>query len=863
MDDHSFAFKQSSDSPSHPIPVPVGLAEEKSLQEGADHLISHQLHFSEPEEPTEQPPDQREIFHSQEDITPRTSSESQGSSFERTANPTSADSISSKPGNAYGSPLKIPFQEYQSTVSGDNSIQVQSDELARKENNTEPLDGNKNGTRILGGDLRRAPMDQLTLDLIQPLVRPQDPPCQKENLKFATFAQRSCELDSSISIPIHEDDPKASSKSDFNQAPDSASCAPEVNPQSLTSTPATEISSATVSNMTRSSAVPIQSEESSKRRRAIETYQIRLVNWYDASSPTNPRRSPIMVQNANGPCPLLALVNALILSTPSSLASVLVETLRVREQVSLGLLLDAVIDELMSGRRGDTAQNLPDVSELYAFLVTLHTGMNVNPRFIAAEDNPMNLVDVPIDTPMNFNNLRKPGGFEDTKEMNLYSSFAIPLIHGWIPPRSHPAFAALERTARTYEDAQNTMFREEELEVKLKSQGLGAEEEVMLEDIGSLKYFLSSTATQLTGYGLDTITESLAPGTIAILFRNDHFSTLYRHPKSGQLFTLVTDMGYAGHDEVVWESLVDVSGEGCEFFAGDFRPVGNVASDTQLQSHTTGQSGQDSWETVKRKHRKQLHTSQTGDSGVQGPSSDLPPVAELQLGKNEPKIVSSSTEQEDHDLALAMQLQEEEEERSRRDAAARRREDELSQSYLNNADYSGRRTFPGFARGGNGRGGAPNVPPRGSKVNSSGRGGSASSASRSTPQMTQRQSSSEDAPPPSYEQAAKGPAYHPPANHPAYPHALPNQIGNPSQPARPQSGRNRGSSAYSEHNAAYAGYSPTSHDHPRATGNRRARNSTGAGQLNGAPGVVRRRSDMVTSAIEDGDRGRDKDCVVM
>ncbi|KAM0805312.1 hypothetical protein BDR22DRAFT_798449, partial [Usnea florida] len=287
-------------------------------------------------------------------------------------------------------------------------------------------------------------------------------------------------------------------------------------------------------------------DESTRPNKAGETYQIRLVNWYDASSPTNPRRSPIMVQNANGPCPLLALVNALVLTTPSGITTALVETLRVREQVSLGLLLDAVIDELMSGRRRGSGGILPDVSELYAFLVTLHTGMNVNPRFVPLENS------------------------ADTREMRLYSTFSIPLIHGWIPPRNHPAFAALKRTAETYEDAQNIMFREEELEEKLKRQGLGPEEQLILEDIASVKYFLSSTATQLTGYGLDTVTETLAPGCVAILFRNDHFSTLYRHPKSGQLLTLVTDMGYAGHDEVVWESLVDVSGEGCEFFAGDF-----------------------------------------------------------------------------------------------------------------------------------------------------------------------------------------------------------------------------------------------------------------------------------------------------
>ena len=583
-----------------------------------------------------------------------------------------------------------------------------------------------------------------------------------------------------------------------------------------------------------------QQEEAAKMRRARETYQIRLVNWYDTSSPTNPRRSPIMVQNANGPCPLLALVNALVLSTPSGVTTALVETLRIREQVSLGLLLDAVIDELMSGRRSDEGK-LPDVTDLYTFLVTLHTGMNVNPRFVPVEEA-VNLMDAPIegDLPTNLHAARKAGGFEDTREMKLYSTFAIPLIHGWIPPRNHPAFAALKRTAKTYEDAQNVMFREEELEERLQRQGLTQEERLILEDIASVKYFLSSTATQLTGYGLDTMTETMAPGSIAILFRNDHFSTLYRHPRSGQLLTLVTDMGYAGHDEVVWESLVDVSGEGCEFFSGDFRPVGNVAGDTQQQPPPPpGDEGE--WTTVGRKPQRAPR------SDASTSHSHLPPLSTLNLSDNATPL-SPNTVQEDHDLALAMQLQEEEEERDRQEAAARRREDELSQAYLNSSDAQGRRTFPGFGRGATGARGGPSPPPRGA---ASGRYPPA----RQTPRKS-TSTESEDAPPPSYEQAAKGPAYIPPANSPAHPHASPDPSNNT---PRPTGQRPRQLTAYSEHAASYAG-SPTYGNSPRQ--GHVPRRSTG-GRGGGEPGMSRRRSGAPGSAVSLNDEKKEKDCIVM
>lgn len=496
-----------------------------------------------------------------------------------------------------------------------------------------------------------------------------------------------------------------------------------------------------------------------------ETYQIKLVSWNDSVAPDEIRKSPIMVQNANGPCPLLALVNALTLSTPRDVETPLVETLKTREQISLGLLLDAVLDELMSGRRGDTAQTLPDVSDLYSFLITLHTGMNVNPLFVSSETKETSLLDEPIlESPIESSAPRKPGGFEDTREMRLYSTFAVPLIHGWIPPRDHVALGALKRSARTYDEAQTLLFREEEIEYKLQHQGLTSEEQIMLEDVASVKYFLATSATQLTNYGLQCISESLRPGSIAILFRNDHFSSLYKHPQSGQLLTLVTDMGYAGHDEVVWESLVDVSGEGCEYFAGDFRPVGNVAGDTRSPSNQVSPDFNSGWSTVSRHDRSTRARElpdRNGRNSQTGPESGAPSNGFSLLSLDEPASSphSSKAEQEDHDLALALQLQEEEEDRERRATAARRRQDQLSQDYLDSQPSTNRRASGRGERRGVGQILSPSnsreqeirpmVPPR----------------VESQPRRKAENSSNEDAPPPTYEQAAKGPAYRPPADH--------------------------------------------------------------------------------------------------
>ncbi|KAK4031706.1 hypothetical protein C8A01DRAFT_21126 [Parachaetomium inaequale] len=441
-----------------------------------------------------------------------------------------------------------------------------------------------------------------------------------------------------------------------------------------------------------------------------ETYQIKNINWHDARAAKNPRTSPILVQNANGPCPLVALVNALTLTTPADKTNTaLVETLRSREQVSLGLLLDAVFDELMSERRTQPDVPLPDVTELYDFLKGLHTGMNVNPRYVPTPE---------VVTAFKRTSLTHlhptertdmiPGTFEHTKEMALYSTFSIPLIHGWLPSKDDAVYEAFSRQAASYEDVQNLLFREEELEEKLCNhhQGLSPEEQQIYQDILTIKSFLSISATQLTKSGLAVIKKAMKPGSVAILFRNDHFSTLYRHPQTLELLTLVTDAGYAGHAEVVWESLVDVNGERAEFFSGDFRVVGGAthdfqpgpSRDTVPENWTDAVDGDNNtnWTTVPAR-RGRTQTAR------QSAATDNPPL-------------SPKHEQEDRDLALALQLQEEEDERARTAQERHRRESILSEQFI---EQQGR--TPSTARGG--RGGASNV-----SMARGGRGG----ASRST-----------------------------------------------------------------------------------------------------------------------------------
>ncbi|EFY95165.1 DUF544 domain protein [Metarhizium robertsii] len=505
-----------------------------------------------------------------------------------------------------------------------------------------------------------------------------------------------------------------------------------------------------------------------------ETYQVKNIRWHDAKSQQNPRTSPILIQNENGPCPLVALVNALTLTTPADNPdTTFVQVLRSREQISLNLLLDAVLDELMSPRRTNSEDALPDVSDLYAFLQSLHTGMNVNPRFVPTPA----MVDAYKRTslthlhPTERGNLI-PGTFENTMEMSLYAAFSIPLIHGWLPSQADPAYSALERQAGSYEDVQNLLFREEELEEKLASpDGLTEDEQQLYQDIVTIKMFLSASATQLTAWGIEVIGKAMRPGTFAILFRNDHFSTLYCHPQTLQLLSLVTDAGYRTHDEVVWESLVDVNGERTEYLSGDYRLIGlthEAGPSTNLNSSTTDHGGQ--WTTVQNKRGKGRQQDEETGSAV------------------------SPHEQEDRDLALALQLQEEEDQKHREEQARRQRERALSEQYI---EQQGHRPVPvNRDRRRTSTPGHGGIAPerRSSNTYSVPVTTSTSHPQQSgisqplqqqqqapvqqqvvrplvpprRPGVTRRAESNGDDAPPSYEQAAQAAAYIPPVGHPSH-----------------------------------------------------------------------------------------------
>ncbi|XP_062229809.1 uncharacterized protein LOC133927378 [Phragmites australis] len=120
------------------------------------------------------------------------------------------------------------------------------------------------------------------------------------------------------------------------------------------------------------------------------------------------RRTPIVYQNDNGPCPLLAICNVLLLKNVISLNP---DASEVSQQKLLSLVAERLIDSnsTVQGKDEEYARNREqNVADAIDLLPLLTTGIDVNVMF------------------------RKIDDFEFTRERAIFDLLDIPLYHGWI-----------------------------------------------------------------------------------------------------------------------------------------------------------------------------------------------------------------------------------------------------------------------------------------------------------------------------------------------------------------------------------------------------------------------------------------------
>lgn len=306
---------------------------------------------------------------------------------------------------------------------------------------------------------------------------------------------------------------------------------------------------------------------------------------------------PVCMQNRNGPCALLALVNALLITSETKLAP---GTTRIAEDSLMALLAEYASTRKSSSSSSSTEQDLAReyaVNDFLDLLPNLNRGMDVNVRFSS------------------------PVSFEFTRELSVFDVFpTIRLVHGWLvdpqdvrltvalgnlsynqlvdqlvhtaevredeimdaepsapPPEafedrlaSNPALICDYEALRDHHDYMSNYLREATPASEEITPRESPETEHIREMRPLIAEFLESNPTQLTVYGLHVLHDTLREGETAVLFRNSHFHVIRKHEK--EIYTLVTDVGFLNELNTVWETLSDIAGDSV-FFTGDFRRV--------------------------------------------------------------------------------------------------------------------------------------------------------------------------------------------------------------------------------------------------------------------------------------------------
>jgi hypothetical protein len=201
--------------------------------------------------------------------------------------------------------------------------------------------------------------------------------------------------------------------------------------------------------------------------------------------------------------------------------------------------------------------------------------------------------------------------FEYTPEIGLFDLVGVSLYHGWVAdPQEREMYQIVGKTSYN----------------QLVSTAIGSNESSQEDDPTNqtrallAREYLESTASQLTFHGLSELNHILTEGEFAVLFRNNHFTTIHKH--KGVLYELITDLGYLNEYGHVWQSLVDITGDG-EYYDSQFKS-GTVQTEFGVE---TGQTDLDHEIALGLQHEVE-HTPPTT---LLPPSAPLPLVEPLPL----------------------------------------------------------------------------------------------------------------------------------------------------------------------------------------------------------------------------------------
>lgn len=294
-------------------------------------------------------------------------------------------------------------------------------------------------------------------------------------------------------------------------------------------------------------------------------YHIKWVKWKD-------RKTAIITQNENGPCPLIAIMNVLVLKGKVNLPPMIEMITADQLMEYLGdCILQNAPKNISEGAQLNYEQNMHDAMSVFP---KLQTGLDVNVKFTGIKD------------------------FEYTPECIIFDLLNIPLCHGWLVDPQIPLDVM---------SVGNSSYNQ--LVERIIQDKCSADQDVVFRALNA-ESFLDKTASQLTYHGLCELNAAVQDGELCVMFRNNHFSTIYKYKT--ELFQLVTDQGFLTESCVVWETLSSIDGDG-QFVDGSFAvvpPRSAVCSGTSEPASSVQQVDQDYLVALSLQEEQQRHVEQ-------------------------------------------------------------------------------------------------------------------------------------------------------------------------------------------------------------------------------------------------------------
>ncbi|KAI8098506.1 uncharacterized protein BX664DRAFT_318881 [Halteromyces radiatus] len=329
-----------------------------------------------------------------------------------------------------------------------------------------------------------------------------------------------------------------------------------------------------------------------------QEYLVKTIAWTDPKTKTE-RPVRIITQNKNGPCPLVSICNVLFIRGDISVRPF------ERETVTFEYLMECLGDYLLNHAPSDektvesstiqeplssspidesheipmksTSSRQSTMEYVLTYRHNLESALTILPRLQAG-----------LDINVQFSSIYD---FEATAELALFDLFDVNLVHGWIPDPQDEETYRVVHECKSYNGLVECVVRGNEVNLETSSLLDNVEQrkkkdqaETRIHDGLVASTYLQDTATQLTYYGIELLMDTLPQNTLCVLFRNNHFSTLYKHPITNRLYTLVTDSGLVSESQVIWETLGDVDQGTSEFVNSQFiQPLSTRPSSSARQ----------------------------------------------------------------------------------------------------------------------------------------------------------------------------------------------------------------------------------------------------------------------------------------